>query len=128
MRLMRALRGECGGRRPAEPHGLETAEGDGMGEAIYRCAYCEKEMGSGDDVFGLGVKLKKGLEYPGAVGRTMIVHLPIGGREIECMVTADASQARAEGWDLIFMVCSEDCGTALKALLDSEEGLFEEIM
>ena len=94
----------------------------------YKCANCEKKMRSGAEVYGLGVKLKAGLEYPGAVGRTMTVHLPVGGREIECMVTADGSQARLEGWDLIFMVCSEDCGAELKVLLENEEGLFEEIM
>ncbi|MDD3718775.1 MAG: hypothetical protein PHP28_08960 [Actinomycetota bacterium] len=99
-----------------------------MTAEAYRCAYCEKEMRSGDEVFGLGVKLREELEYPGAIGRTTTVHLPVEGREIECMAAADASQAKAEGWDLIFMVCSEECGAALKALLEAEEGLFEKIM
>jgi len=98
-----------------------------MGDETYRCAYCEKKVRSGADVYGLGVKLKEGLEYPGAVGRTMTVHLPVQGREIACMVTADASQAKLEGWDLIFMVCSEECGADLETLLE-EEDLFEEIM
>ncbi len=98
-----------------------------MSEQVYRCAFCEKKLRPGRDVYSLGVKLKPGLEYPGAVGRTMNVHLPIQGREIECMVTADGSQARLEGWDLIFMVCSEECGTGLEALL-AKEDLFEEIM
>jgi hypothetical protein len=99
-----------------------------MGGEAYKCAYCEKKMRSDADVYGLGVKLKEGLEYPGAVGRTMTVHLPVQGRELECMVTADGSQAKLEGWDLIFMVCSEECGAGLRALLDKEEDLFEEIM
>jgi len=101
--------------------GVVVTDGD------YKCALCEKKMRSGAEVYGLGVKLKEGLEYPGAVGRTMAVHLPVQGREIECMVTADGSQARLEGWDLIFMVCSEDCGVELKSLLETED-LFEEIM
>ncbi|MEW6554429.1 MAG: hypothetical protein AB1384_09105 [Actinomycetota bacterium] len=98
-----------------------------MGDGVYRCAYCEKKVRPGAEVYGLGVKLRKGLEYPGAIGRSMTVELPVQGRELECMVTADGSQARQEGWDLIFMVCSEGCGAALKALLE-EEDLFEEIM
>jgi hypothetical protein len=93
----------------------------------YKCAYCEKKMRSGAEVYGLGVRLREGLEYPGAVRRTMAVSLPVQGREFACMVTADASQAKLEGWDLIFMVCSEKCGTGLKSLLE-EEDLFEEIM
>jgi hypothetical protein len=99
-----------------------------VGGEVYKCAYCEKKMRTGADVYGLGVKLKKELEYPGAVGRTMTVPLPVGGRELECMVTADGSQAKMEGWDLIFMLCSEGCGAGLKSLLEEEEGLFEEIM
>ncbi|MBN2027635.1 MAG: hypothetical protein JW854_12835 [Actinobacteria bacterium] len=100
---------------------------NGMTGSDYKCALCEKKMRSGAEVYGLGVKLKQGFEYPGAVGRTMAVHLPVQGREVECMVTADGSQARLEGWDLIFMVCSEKCGAELKSLLE-KEGLFEEIM
>ena len=99
-----------------------------MNDEIYGCAYCERKMRSGVDVYGLGVKLKEELEYPGTVGRTMTVHLPVQGRELECMVTADSSQAKLEGWDLIFMVCSEKCGAGLKALLEEEKDLFEEIM
>lgn len=99
-----------------------------VGEERYKCANCGKAMRSGDEVYGLGVKLKEELEYPGAVGRTMTVQLPVQGRELECMVTADGSRAKAEGWDLIFMVCSEECGSELKELLQKEEGLFEEIM
>lgn len=103
-------------------------EEDVVAGEVYRCAYCDKKIRSGAEVYGLGVKLRKELEYPGVVGRTMSVHLPIGDRELECMVTADGSQAKAEGWDLIFMVCSEGCGAGLKALLEEEESLFEEIM
>jgi hypothetical protein len=98
-----------------------------MSDGTYRCAYCEKKLHSGAEVFGLGARLKEELEYPGAVGRSMTVELPVQGRELECMVTADGSQARLEGWDLIFMVCSEECGAALKALLQGED-LFEEMM
>ncbi len=99
-----------------------------MGEEIYKCAFCRKEMNPGKEVYGLGVRLRAELEYRGAVGRRTAVQLLLGGREIECMVTADGSQARNEGWDLIFMVCSEKCGKELKKLLEKEEDLFEEIM
>ena len=98
-----------------------------VGGETYKCAYCECKLRSGVEVYGLGAQLKDELEYPGSVGRSMAVELPIQGRELECMVTADGSQARLEGWDLIFMVCSEECGAGLKALLEKED-LFEEIM
>ena len=99
-----------------------------MADETYRCCLCEKKIRSGAEVFGLGVKLKEGLEYPGGIGRRTTVHLPVQGRELECMATADGSQAKMEGWDIIFMVCSESCGESLKGLLEEEEGLFEEIM
>jgi hypothetical protein len=99
-----------------------------MAEETYKCCYCEKKMRSGAEVYGLGVKLKEGLEYPGGIGRRTTVHLPVQGRELECMATADGSQAKMEGWDIIFMICSEKCGESLKVLLEEEEDMFEEIM
>lgn len=99
-----------------------------MKDEAYRCAFCEKRIRSGSEVYGLGVKLREGLEYPGGVGRMTTVHLPLQGRAYQCMATADDSQAKLEGWDLIFMVCSEKCGSELKDVLEEEKGLFEEIM
>ena len=95
---------------------------------VYRCAWCGKRIRSGAAVYGLGVKLREGLEYPGGVGRVTSVELPLHGRSFQCMVTADDSQARLEGWDLIFMLCGEDCGSELREVLREEEGLFEAIM
>ncbi|MBC7230613.1 MAG: hypothetical protein H5T74_09530 [Actinobacteria bacterium] len=100
-----------------------------MGGQAYRCAWCRKKIPSGAEVYGLGVRLKEELRYREAVGKASVVHLPAGGRELECMVTADGSQARQEGWDIIFMTCSEKCGRELKNLLEEErQRLFEEIM
>jgi len=99
-----------------------------MPEEVYRCAFCEKKLRSGAAVFGLGARLREGLEYPGGVGRMTAVELPLQGKSLRCMVTADGSQAKMDGWDLIFMVCSEECGGELKEMLESEGDLFEEIM
>jgi hypothetical protein len=99
-----------------------------MANEVYKCSFCEKKIRSGADVYGLGVKLKEGLEYPDGMGRMTAVHLPIRGKAFPCMATADNSQAKMEGWDLVFIVCSEKCGNELKIILEGEKGLFEEIM
>jgi hypothetical protein len=99
-----------------------------MKNGAYKCSFCEKKIGSGADVYGLGVKLKAGLEYPYGMGRMTAVHLPIHGKAFPCMATADDSQAKMEGWDLVFMVCCEKCGDHLRSILEEEKGLFEEIM
>jgi len=99
-----------------------------MIEETYRCALCNREMPSGAEVYGMGVRLKEGLSFPYGVGRRTMVELPLQGKTYKCMVTADGSRARMEGWDLVFIVCSEECGVRLKSVLESEEGLFEEIM
>jgi hypothetical protein len=99
-----------------------------MNDGIYKCAFCGRRIRSGAEVYVLGVKLKAGLEYPGGVDRRTAVQLPVKDRTLECMVTADGSQAKMEGWDLIFMLCSEKCGEEIKELLEEEKDLFEEIM
>ncbi|MDY6795467.1 MAG: hypothetical protein SWK76_09355 [Actinomycetota bacterium] len=98
-----------------------------MKEESYRCAYCDKKMPSGSEVFGLGVRLKEGMGYPSEVGRMTQVELPLKGKAFKCMVTADGSRAKMEGWDLVFVVCCEKCGDELKDILEAED-LFEEIM
>src|SRR4030042_6817805 len=98
-----------------------------MSNEVYKCCFCEKKIRPGADVYGLGVKLKEGLEYPDGVGRMTAVHLPLQGKAFPCVATADYSQAKMEGWDLVFMVCSEKCGGGLKGILEEEKGLFEEI-
>lgn len=98
-----------------------------MGEETYRCALCEKKLRAGANIFGLGVKLKSWLEYPGGIGRATLVQLPVQGRMIECLATADGSRAKLEGWDLVFMLCSEECGAGLREILEGTD-MFEEIM
>lgn len=99
-----------------------------MIKETYKCAFCDKEMSSSEEVFGMGAKLKEGLDYPSEVGRMTPVELPVQGKTYECMVTADNSRAKLEGWDLVFMVCSEKCGSELRDILEMEGDLFEEIM
>lgn len=99
-----------------------------MVDQVYRCALCRKKVPSGAEVYGLGARLKEEFKYREAVGRATAVRLSAGGRELECMVTADGSQAKLEGWDLIFMVCSESCGTELKRILEEDQRLFDEVM
>ncbi|MFW6114002.1 MAG: hypothetical protein ACOC78_03665 [Actinomycetota bacterium] len=98
-----------------------------MKKDSYSCAYCDKEMRPGTEVFGLGVRLKEGMDYPAGVDRVTQVELPLKGKTFQCMATADGSRAKMEGWDLVFMVCSEECGGELKAILENEE-IFEEVM
>jgi hypothetical protein len=99
-----------------------------MNDEIYKCACCGSKIRSGAEVYGLGVKLKAELEYQGGVERRTAVHLPVKDKTLECMATADGSQAKMEGWDLIFILCSEKCGEEIKGLLEEEKDLFEEIM
>ncbi|NPV59600.1 MAG: hypothetical protein HPY75_08055 [Actinobacteria bacterium] len=99
-----------------------------MEEEVYRCACCRKKIPSGAEVYGLGARLAEDFKYREGVGSATLVQISVGGRELECLVVADGSQAKQEGWDLIFMVCSEGCGEELKALLEEEKRLFDEIM
>jgi len=102
--------------------------GKEMAEKAFRCAFCGRRIEGNAEVYGLGARLREEFKYREAVGRATAVHISAGGREIECLVAADGSQAKLEGWDLIFMVCSEGCGADLKALLEEERQLFDEIM
>ena len=121
---MSGMRGS--GKQKGAGGGGERREA--MVDGVYKCAFCGKKIPGKAEVYGLGARLSEEFKYREAVGRATAVRISAGGREIECMVVADGSQAKLEGWDLIFMVCSEGCGLDLKALLGEEKRLFDEIM
>ncbi len=99
-----------------------------MADRVYRCAFCGEKISPGVEIYGLGARLSEEFRYREAVGRATVVALSVGDRELECMVVADGSQAKLEGWDLIFITCSEECGAGLRSLLEKEKSLFDAIM
>jgi hypothetical protein len=89
------------------------------------CAWCGKTIPDGTECFGMGGKAKVGALLRKHQGRAII--MLIGNREVPCIVATRDSQAKKDGKDFIFALCSEQCGRELKATFLAEVDAAEDL-
>ena len=100
-------------------------------DALGKCAWCQEKINDDMEVFCLGAKLKPDIDLSEYQSHCIEIELATGKKQACMMVTAKDSQARKEGNDGMFMVCSEKCGQDLKEGLQKEielGNLFESIV
>ncbi len=99
-----------------------------------RCFWCEKSV-SQKPVYALGGSFRPGVEHPPSRDDGYLVKLAMSGNmdaaEVKwlwAIVAGSESEAKKEGFDLLFMLCSEVCGEELKKTLQSEIKSFDAII
>ena len=92
-------------------------------EALSRCAWCENRIYDDMEVFGFGAKLKPDVDLSQYQSHCIQVDLVSEEKPVYMMVTAQDSEAKREGKDCMFLVCSEECGKKLKDVLEKEISL-----
>ena len=96
-------------------------------KVISTCTWCRKRIPKGSEVFSLGAKVKSGLDLQGQEGHAMQLLLAKSGKTVTAIVPTHDSQAKKEGHDLLFAICSRQCGMALKKVLQEELDLFDRV-
>ena len=91
-------------------------------EALSRCAWCQSQITDHMEVFGLGARLKSDVDLSEYEGHCIELGLASEDKTVYMMVTAQDSEAKNEGKDGMFLVCSEKCAKKLKKVL--EQGIF----
>jgi hypothetical protein len=89
------------------------------------CAWCTQEIIEGKDVFGFGAKASHGVDLKGKEGEFVSLKLALRNKEVFALVPSESSAPKADGFDLIFITCSEDCAQSLKDALELERDVFE---
>ena len=91
------------------------------------CAWCDRDISSQEEVFAVGAKLKEGIEVVTGAGAddATLLNVMVGGRPVLAIVSAQGSEARSQGNDLLFMVCSKECAEELRAALENERDMIE---
>ena len=89
-------------------------------EAIGKCSWCGKTIPEDTPVFAFGGKKRPGLDLSEFEGGAIRVSLATEDREVVAIIPGAGSQARRDGHDLMFMVCSESCGAEMKATMQNE--------
>lgn len=92
-------------------------------EALGRCAWCQTQITDHMEVFGLGAKLKSNVDLSEYEGHCIEIGLASEEKQVFMMVTAQGSEAKNDGKDGMFLVCSEKCGNKLKNVLEKEISL-----
>ncbi|WP_236687161.1 hypothetical protein [Ornithinibacillus californiensis] len=85
-----------------------------------------KKVKDNNPVFGLSVKFVEGLDYSDSEGKIIQLWLNTRNTSVPMIVTASDSEAKLQGTDGIFAICSEKCGGKMKQTLSKEITTFKE--
>jgi hypothetical protein len=94
-------------------------------EVINTCAWCRKRMSLHTERFSLGARVKAKVDLIQHEGSILPIVLSKTSRTIMAIVPTHSSQAKKDGNDLLFTLCSQACGLKLKEKLQQELDMIE---
>jgi hypothetical protein len=89
-------------------------------EALGQCAWCANQINDHMEVFGFGAQFKSNVDLSEFESHCIQIDLVSEGKPVYMMVSVQGSEAKNEGNDGMFLVCSENCGKKLKHGLEQE--------
>lgn len=92
---------------------------------LHICAWCNQDIKEDEDVFGFGAKAGKGIDLSDKEGEFVSFNLALREKTVFALVPPSSSTARTDGFDLIFLTCSEGCAQSLKDALELERDVFD---
>ena len=95
-------------------------------DPLPNCSWCEDEIPDDVEVFTVGAKTKPGIDLSEAEGTIVPLSLIRTDRNVMAFIPTKDSPAARNGYDLIFMVCSQSCAQALSNGLENDWKLGED--
>ena len=92
-------------------------------EALSKCAWCQSQINDHMEVLGLGAKLNPNADLSEYESHCIQIALVSEEKPVYMMVTAQGSEAKNDGNDCMFLICSDSCGKKLKSVLEKEISL-----
>jgi hypothetical protein len=93
---------------------------------MHSCAWCNEQIPEDTEVFGFGAKCRPEVDLTAHEGSVIPFFIATLNRRIPAFVSASDSDAKRDGYDLVFMTCSRTCSESLKAALEKEKTLLDE--
>jgi hypothetical protein len=84
------------------------------------CGWCGKSIGKDDPVMAVGDRGHEGIDLSLVEGKVIELTFDIAGKTVLAAVAGFDSLAKAEGKDIVFMTCSDDCGRQVQASFAEE--------
>ena len=89
-------------------------------EALSKCTWCHSQINDHMEVLGLGAKLNPEVDLSEYESHCIQIGLISEEKPVYMMITAEGSEAKTDGNDCMFLVCSEGCAKKLKSVLEKE--------
>jgi hypothetical protein len=88
-------------------------------ELFCYCCWCDEPIWEDSGGFMWGIKVGDAEDLPEGT----LFHWPIShvNKMVPAMVSAKDSPARKDGWDLVFILCSEFCADSLQEAIKKEK-------
>ncbi len=77
-------------------------------------------MDEDSEAFGLGAKIRSESDISDYEGKSVLLLIASEDKSVPMMVTEEGTDAKEDGNDVMFLLCSEKCSVQLKAALDRE--------
>ena len=84
------------------------------------CGWCGKHIPENTPVYGGGGKVRPGVDLSPHAGHVLPLRLVGAAKTVLVAVPGADSDARRDGHDFVYMTCSVDCATALKAAFQGD--------
>jgi len=84
------------------------------------CGWCGKPVGEEEPVVAVGARVHEGIDLSRVQGKVIELTFEVSGKTVLGGVAGFESQAKAEGKDVIFMTCSDECGRQIQAAFAEE--------
>jgi hypothetical protein len=84
------------------------------------CGWCGKHVGEDDPVVAVGARVLKGIDLSLVAGKVIELTFEMSGKTVLAGVAGFESEAKAEGKDVIFMTCSDECGLQIQKAFAEE--------
>lgn len=93
---------------------------------MLRCAWCMKKIRNDKPVFALSVKFVEGEDYTTSEGKIIQIGIRTRNTSVPMIVAGKESEAKLQGTDGIFALCSEKCHKKMKETLSQELEVFKD--
>ena len=93
---------------------------------MHTCTWCLNTIPEGDERFAFGVKASEAIDLTEKQGEFVSLKLAMKDKTIVALVTMRNSEAKEQGFDLIFLTCSQECAEDLQDALEMERAEFRD--
>lgn len=94
-------------------------------EIMFRCAWCMKKIAAEDPLLGLNITFADNVDFSEKEGEIIQVFLESRNTSVPMIVTTSDSEAKKNGSDGIFALCTDKCAKKMRKTLVYEKKTFK---